>query len=100
MADEKDLVNQDEIEQLLQQQQASKQASPDATQQGPAQPESPSDGSLSQSDIEALLSQGGQAAAGGSSSAPQASQVADSPATGSTEQGLQQGDIDRSSSAH
>jgi flagellar motor switch protein FliN/FliY len=102
MADEKELVNQDEIEKLLQQQ-SSKPASPDAGQQGAAPPESQSsaDGSLSQADIEALLSGGGPTAAGGSPK-PQASESAGTSGPESTAQGpaaaqgLGQEGIDRS----
>ena len=93
MADE--LVNQDEIEQLLQQRQSSRQASPDQAQQGPPQADARSDDPLSQSDIETLLSKGGQGATGSSASTNQASQASDSPGRKSTDEGLQQEDIDR-----
>ncbi len=93
MADE--LVNQDEIEQLLQQRQASKQAAPDEAREGPPQADTPSDDPLSQGDIEALLSQGGQDATGSSAATNEAPQVSDSPDPNSTDDGLQQEDIDR-----
>jgi len=93
MADE--LVNQDEIEQLLQQRQASKQASPDEAREGPPQADTPSDDPLSQSDVEALLSKGGQDATGSSAATNEASQASDSPNPNSTDDGLQQEDIDR-----
>ncbi|HUT91646.1 MAG TPA: flagellar motor switch protein FliN [Thermoguttaceae bacterium] len=93
MADE--LVNQDEIEQLLQRRQSSKQDSPDEAQQGRPQADTPSDDPLSQSDIETLLSKGGQGATGSSASTSRASRASDSPGRKSTDEGLQQADIDR-----
>jgi len=100
MADE--LVNQDEIEQLLQQRQASKEAAPDEPKQAPDEAEpapSPSGASsedpLSQSDIEALLSSGGQGASGGSAPTNEASGASDSAERTGTDDGLQQEDIDR-----
>jgi flagellar motor switch protein FliN/FliY len=93
MADDSQLVNQDEIERLLQQ--SSKQPSPDEARQEPAQPEASSDNSLSQSDIEALLNQGVQDEASPSSAAPHASQVPDASAPASAKVGLQQDDVDQ-----
>ncbi len=96
MADEKELINQDEIEQLLQQQQqqSSKPAPSDDASAEPAptesSPESSPESSLSQDDIEALLNQ--VDSGGGSSTAEEPAD--DSSPTKSSGQGLQQQEID------
>lgn len=85
MADDNELINQDEIEQLLKQQGGASAPEPAASKQS----EQPADDSLSQSDIEALMG-GGTA---GPAASPQATQTPQS--IGDADKLLGQNDIEK-----